>query len=64
MYGNPTSTTLLGGAGTGALAMTGMSPLAILGMIVAALTLIAAGLALRSLKPVIAGNDGGPGPQH
>ncbi|MGW2343044.1 hypothetical protein [Streptomyces sp. NPDC001661] len=63
MYGNPTSAAALGGAGTGALAMTGtLSPLALLGLVVACLTLIAAGLALRTLSPVIAGKDRGPGP--
>ncbi|MGY0488079.1 hypothetical protein [Streptomyces sp. WG-D5] len=63
MYANPTSAAMLGGAGTGTLAMTGsLSPLAVLGLVVACLTLIAAGLALRTLSPVIAGKDLGPGP--
>jgi hypothetical protein len=49
MYGKPTDAAALGAGGTGTLAATGTSPLAILGLVVAALTLIAAGLAVRSL---------------
>ncbi|MFD8570600.1 hypothetical protein [Streptomyces sp. NPDC059639] len=62
VYGNPISAGMLGGVGTGALAMTGLSPLALLGLVVGCFTLIAAGLALRSLSPVISGRDRGPGP--
>ncbi|MYT74726.1 hypothetical protein ACN2WE_36415 [Streptomyces sp. cg28] len=62
MYGNPIGAGMIGGAGTGALAMTGLSPLALLGLVVGCFTLIAAGLALRSLTPVVSGRDRGPGP--
>ncbi|MBO1333966.1 hypothetical protein [Streptomyces sp. VRA16 Mangrove soil] len=65
MYGKPTDAAILGGGGTGVLAATGggLSPLAVLGLLVGCLTLIAAGLALRSLDPVIRGRDNGPGPK-
>ncbi|GHF93967.1 MULTISPECIES: hypothetical protein [Streptomyces] len=59
MYGKPIGAGAVGGGGAG-LAATGggLSPLAVLGLVVAATTLIAAGLALRGLVPVIRG--GGP----
>lgn len=63
MYGKPSDAAILGGGGTGALAATGTSPLAILALIVGCLTLIAAGLAVRSLVPVVRGKDKGPGPR-
>ncbi|PWI18424.1 hypothetical protein DI272_32995 [Streptomyces sp. Act143] len=52
MYGKPTDAAALGTGGTGALAATGTPALAIIGLVVAALTLIAAGLAVRSLVGV------------
>ncbi|MFE0646615.1 hypothetical protein ACFW2Y_34195 [Streptomyces sp. NPDC058877] len=57
MYGKPIGASAVGGGGAG-LAATGggLSPLAVLGLVVAATTLIAAGLALRSLVPVIRGS--------
>ncbi|WP_338701900.1 hypothetical protein V2W30_31605 [Streptomyces sp. Q6] len=63
MYGKPTDAAILGGGGTGVLAATGANPLAILGLVVGCLTLIAAGLAVRSLVPVVQGKDRGPGPR-
>ncbi|MFE1953170.1 MULTISPECIES: hypothetical protein [Streptomyces] len=63
MYGKPTDAAILGGGGTGTLAATGSSPLAILALVVGCLTLIAAGLAVRSLVPVVRGKDKGPGPR-
>ncbi|GAA2817308.1 hypothetical protein [Streptomyces showdoensis] len=60
MYGKPIGASAVGGTGA-TLAATGggLSPLAVLGLIVAATTLIAAGLALRSLVPVIRGDRPG-----
>ncbi|MFB7513397.1 hypothetical protein [Streptomyces sp. NPDC056144] len=59
MYGKPVGTAAVGGTGA-TLASTGggMSPLTVLCLIVATTTLIAAGLALRSLGGVVRG--GGP----
>ncbi|MFF0425226.1 hypothetical protein [Streptomyces sp. NPDC004284] len=57
MYGKPIGAGAVGGGGAG-LAATGggMSPIAVLCLVVAATTLVAAGLALRSLVPVIRGD--------
>ncbi|MEU8764510.1 hypothetical protein [Streptomyces sp. NPDC048659] len=57
MYGKPIEASAVGGTGaTLAATGAGLSPLAVLGLIVAATTLIAAGLAMRSLVPIVRGD--------